>query len=60
MVTEQFCAADQGLCFGYMDNTIPLLPESKISSLYPSSVALQPGLRMTWSEMTGFLMMQLK
>ena len=25
--------ADQRLCFRYMDNTIPLLPESEISSL---------------------------
>ena len=24
--------ADQRLCFRYIDNTIPLLPESKISS----------------------------
>ena len=37
------CAADQRLCFRYTDNTIPLLPKSEISSLSPSSVALQPG-----------------
>ena len=35
--------ADQSLCFHYIDNTIPLLPISKISSLQPSSVAVQPG-----------------
>ena len=35
------CAADQRLCFPYMDSTIPLLPKSEISSLYPSSVAVQ-------------------
>ena len=49
--------ADQRLCFRYMDSTIPLLPKSEISSLYPSSVAVQPGLCLTWSETpkTGFL-----
>ena len=49
--------ADQGLCFRYPDSTIPLLPKFEISSLYPSSVAVQPGLCRTWSEAlkTGFL-----
>ena len=49
--------ADQRLCFRYMDSTIPLLPNSEISSLYPSSVAVQPGLCRTRSETpkTGFL-----
>ena len=49
--------ADQRLCFRYTDSTIPLLPKSKISSLWPSSVAVQPGLCGTWSETpkTGFL-----
>ena len=28
------CAADQPLCFRYIDRTIPLLPKSEISSLY--------------------------
>ena len=32
--------ADQGLCFRIIDSTIPLLPKSEISSLYPSSVAV--------------------
>ena len=36
--------ADQRLCFRYTDSTIPLLPIHKISSLWPSSVAVQPGL----------------
>ena len=36
--------ADQRLCFRYTDSTIPLLPKSEISSLYLSSVAVQPGL----------------
>ena len=47
------CAADQRLCFSYMDSTIPHLSKSKISS----SVGLQPGLCHTWSETpkTGFL-----
>ena len=47
----------QRLCFRYTDSTIPLLPKSEISSLYPSSVAVQPGLCQTWPETpkTGFL-----
>ena len=54
--------ADQRLCFRYMDSTIPLLPNSEISSLSPSSVAVQPGLCGTWSETpkTGFLTTRLK
>ena len=42
--------ADQCLCFRYIDTTIPLLPKSEISSLQPSSVAVQPGLCGTWSK----------
>ena len=51
------CAADQRLCFGYIDSTIPLLPKSEISSLQQSSVTVQPGLYRIWSETpkTGFL-----
>ena len=51
------CAADQLLCFCYIDSTIPLLPISEISSLWPFSVAVQPGLCLTWLEnpKTGFL-----
>ena len=43
--------------FRYTDSTIPLLPKSEISSLWPFSVAVQPGLCGTWSETpkTGFL-----
>ena len=53
--------ADQRLCFPYTDSTISLLPKYKISSLQPSSVAVQPGLCGTWSETpkTGFLTMRL-
>ena len=49
--------ADHRLCFRYVDSTIPLLSKSKISSFYPSSVVVQPGLCRTWSETpkTGFL-----
>ena len=49
--------ADQRLCFRYIDSTIPLLSKSEISSLYSSSVAVQPGLCQTWSQTpkTGFL-----
>ena len=42
--------ADQRLCFRYTDSTIHLLSKSEISSLYPSSVTVQPGLCRTWSE----------
>ena len=52
------CAADQRLCFRYTDGTIPLLSKSKISSLFLSSVAVQPSLCQICSETskTGFLM----
>ena len=56
------CAADQRLCFRYIDGKIPILPKSDISSLLLSSVAVQPNLCRTWSETpkTGFVVMQLK
>ena len=44
------CESNQSLCFLYTDSTIPLLSKSKISSLLPSSVTVQPGLCQTWSE----------
>ena len=49
--------ADQRLCFRYIDSTILLLPKSEISSLQPSSVAVEPSLCRTWSEIqkTDFL-----
>ena len=34
------CAADQYLCFCFIDSTIPNLPKYKISSFYPSSVTV--------------------
>ena len=51
------CEADQHLCFRYIGSTIPLLPKSEVSSLKPSSMAVQPGLCRTWSETpkNGFL-----
>ena len=57
---DQLCGdreADQRLCFRYTDSTITVLPKYEISSLLPSSVAVQPGLCRTWSETpkTGFL-----
>ena len=54
--------ADQRLCFRYTDSTIPLLSKSKISSLLPSCVAVQPGLCRTRSKTpkTGFLTTRLK
>ena len=46
--------ADQHLCFHYIDST---MPKSEISSLNPSSVAVQPSLCKAWLETpkTGFL-----
>ena len=50
------CGADQCLRFRHIDSPIPLL-KSEISSLWPSSVDVQPVLCRTWSETpkTGFL-----
>ena len=42
--------ADQRLFVRYLDSMIPLLSKSEISSLWPSSVAVQPGLCRTRSE----------
>ena len=42
--------ADQRLRFRYIDSTNPLLSKSEISSIYLSSVAVQPGLCRTRSE----------
>ena len=54
--------ADQRLGFGYTGSTISLLPKYEISSLQPSSVAVQPDLCGTQSETpkTGFLTTRLK
>ena len=54
-------AADQHLCFRYIDSTIPFLSNCEISSLESSSVVVQPGLCRSWSEtlMAGFLMTRL-
>ena len=51
------CEADQRLCFGYSDSTIPLLLKSEISNVYLFSELVQVGLCRTWSETpkTGFL-----
>ena len=51
-IGENKGAADQRLCFPYVDSTIPLLSKSKISCLQPSSVLVQLGLCLTWSETT--------
>ena len=61
---DQLCGNrtdDQRLCFCYIDSTIPLLSKSKSSNLETSSVAIQNGLCLTWSETpkTGFLMTRL-
>ena len=36
--------------FHYIDYAIPILPKSKIPSLEPFSLAVQPSLCQTWSE----------
>ena len=44
---DQLCGnreADQRLCFRYSDSIIPLLLNSKISSFWPASVAVQADL----------------
>ena len=53
--------ADQRLCFHYIDSTIPFLSKSEISSLYPFSVAVQPGLCLdqVGNQNVGFLMTRL-
>ena len=55
------CKADQRLCFHYMDNTIPPLLISKISSFWPYSVTVHAGFCRIWWETpkTGFLASQL-
>ena len=55
------CTADQRVCFRYTDSTISLLFKSKISSFWPASVTVQPGLCQTWSELkiADFLMQRL-
>ena len=59
---HSYSTADQHLCFCYIDSTVPLIPKSETSSLYPSSVVVQPDLRLTWSETlkTGILVLRLK
>ena len=47
---DQLREADQRLCFRYTDTTIPPLSKSEISSLWPSSVTVKPGLCRTRSE----------
>ena len=49
--------ADQLCGNRYTDSTIPLLSKSEISSLYSTSVVVQPSLCRTWSQTpkTGFL-----
>ena len=42
--------ADQRLFFRHIDSAFPLLSKSEISSIWPSSVAVQPGLCRTRSE----------
>ena len=50
----------KGVAYG-VDGIIPLVSIPKISSPYPTSVAAQAGLSLTWSEIpkTGFLVMWL-
>ena len=59
--TDQLRSNRSALLFLLQRKYTPLLPKSKISSLYPSSAAVQPGLCRTWlkSSKTGFLVTQL-
>ena len=52
--------ADQRLCFCYTDRTIPLLSKSEISSLWPSSVAVQFVSDQVGNQNVGFLTSRLK
>ena len=56
-----YYAADQPLCYHYIESTIPLLSRSEISSLLSPHVVVQPSLCRTWLETakTCFLVMQL-
>ena len=50
---DQLCSnytADQCLCFSCTDSTIVFPLKSEISSFYPASVTVHPGLCWTWSE----------
>ena len=55
-------AAELLFCFHLIDSTTPLLSNSEISNLWPSSEAVYPGLCRTWSETsnTDLLAMRLK
>ena len=54
-------AADQHLCFHYIDSIIPLIPNFEISRLQAFSVIVHSGLCQTWSEThkIGFFKMRL-
>ena len=45
-----YSEADQRLCFLYIDSTTTLLSKYEISTLYLSSVVVQPCLCGTWTE----------
>ena len=53
--------ADQRLCFRYTDSTFPPLLIPKFSRFWVSSVTVQAGLCLTWSEtqIVGFVMHRL-
>ena len=53
--------ADQRICFCFIDSIIPLLAKTEISNPKLVSVAVLPGLCLTWSETPypGFLMTRL-
>ena len=50
--------ADQRLCFRYLSSIIPVISKPNISSLWASSVAVQPGLcrDQVGNQNVGFLM----
>ena len=46
----EYCAADQRLCFRYIDTTIPLLPKSTISARFVSDLVGNPDDRLSRDE----------
>ena len=55
------CAFDHRLCFHYIDSTTPLRSKLEVTNSSQSSVAVEPGFCLTWSEIlkTGVIMTHL-
>ena len=48
------CAADQHLCFRYIDSTIPLLPRNDITTLAFLGTVVKPSYSFQWGKGKGF------